>query len=122
MLVDSDVTQSYKTAKPGTISIMATPTNTSNTNTYVPIFGGAYAVSNSSSTTLEDYIYVKCRTFNGTDGALINSKSTSENKSSYVSARADNGTIYFANDWAIGNHIYKLSGYNDVVHETQANW
>jgi len=121
-LVDSDVTQSYKQARQGTISIMATPTNSSKTNTYSPLFGGTYAVSSSSSTTAEDYIYAKCRTFNGTDGALIDSKSASAKNTSYISARAENGTLYFGNDWAIGNHTYKLSGYNDVVHETKAYW
>ncbi|PEY98181.1 XoxI protein [Bacillus sp. AFS018417] len=121
-VVDSDVIQSNKQAKPGMISTMAVPSNTSNTNTYTPFGGGTYAVSSSSSTTLEDYIYAKCRTFNGTDGSLINSNSASANRSSYISAKANNGTIYFANDWAIGNHTYKLSGYNDVVHETKAYW
>lgn len=100
----------------------STPTNTSNTKTYSPIFGGSYAVSSSSSTVMEDYIYVRCRTFNGSDGSLIDSKSAESNNSSYVSAKANNGTFYFGNDWAIGNHIYKLEGYKDVVHETKAYW
>ncbi|USK32119.1 XoxI protein [Bacillus sp. F19] len=121
-LVDSDVTQSIKQAEnPNLIGTMAAPTNSSRTDTYSPFLGGTYAVSKSSSTATEDYIYARARTFNG-DGALINSKSASANKTTYICARADNGTIYFGNDWALGNHTYKLSGYKDVVHETKAYW
>jgi hypothetical protein len=116
-LVDSGKTQSYKQSKSG-ISLMATPTNTSTTTTYI---GSAYAVSKSQSSTTEDYIYVKCRTFNGT-GEVMASKTSSEENSSYVSARADNTSFYIADDWAVGNHTYKLSGYNDVIHETRADW
>lgn len=120
-LIDSDVTQSYKQPKPGTVSTMAKSTNRSTVNTYNSIFDGAYAIAKSTSTTIEDYIYVRCRTFNG-DGTLLKSTPKSKNKSSSVSATAANGTTYIGNDWAIGNHTYKLSGYNDVVHETRANW
>ncbi|MED2151474.1 XoxI protein, partial [Bacillus thuringiensis] len=28
----------------------------------------------------------------------------------------------YGDDYAIGNHTYKLSGYNDVNHETKAFW
>lgn len=120
-LIDSGVTQSYKKSKPGTVSIMAAPTNTSTTKVYNHLFDGAYAVSKSSSTAIEDYIYVRSRTFDG-PGTLLNSKTSSAYKSSSVSATAKNGSTYIANDWAIGNHTYKLSGYNDVVHETRADW
>ncbi|KZE67943.1 hypothetical protein AWM68_17370 [Fictibacillus phosphorivorans] len=119
-LVDSSVAQSYKQLKPGTISIMAAPTNTSTTTVYNN-FEGAYAVSKSTSTTTEDYIYAKCRTFNGS-GEVLNTKTVSQYDSSYVAAKAVNGTFYIANDWAVGNHTYKLSGYNDVVHETRDDW
>jgi hypothetical protein len=120
-LIDSDTTLSNKQAKSGMISIMASPTNTSNTKVYTQFLGDPYSVSSSSSTTKEDYIYAKSRTFNS-DGGLISSKSSSAENSTYASAKAVNGTIVYGNDWAIGNHTYKLSGYNDVIHETQASW
>ena len=43
---------------------------------YILLFGNPYAVAKSNSTTTEDYVYAKARTFNG-DGSLVNTKSNS---------------------------------------------
>ncbi|MDP7991972.1 XoxI protein [Bacillus sp. MHSD_36] len=121
VVVDFDVVQTAKTSNIPGLVVAAAPTNTSNTTVYTPFLGNPYAVSKSSSSSTEDYIYARSRTFNG-DGSLINSKSASANKSSFVSATATNSSIYYGDDYAIGNHTYKLSGYNDVNHETKAYW
>ncbi|KWW22123.1 XoxI protein [Peribacillus simplex] len=122
-LVDSEVTQSNKQADNTNLisGRAAKPSNSSRIDVYKPLLGKTYAVAKSSSTVKEDYIYAKARTFNG-DGALIKSNSTSAKKTTYTSVRADNGTIYSGNDWAIGNHTYKLKGYKDINHETKAYW
>lgn len=119
-LVDSDISQNFKEPV-NPINTYATPENTSRTETHFPFLQTPYAISKSSSTTIEDYIYAKCRTFNG-DGSLIKSTTQDAKKASYVSAKAMNSTYYVGNDYAIGNHTYKLSGYKDVVHETKAYW
>ncbi|CJC50627.1 Uncharacterised protein [Streptococcus pneumoniae] len=103
------------------MTVVAAPKNDSNISVYTPFFGNPYAVAKSNSTTTEDYVYAKARTFNG-DGSLVNTKSNSAKKSSFVSATATNTSIYYGDDYAIGNHTYKLSGYNDVNHETKAFW
>ncbi|WJE23240.1 XoxI protein [Bacillus cereus] len=121
VLVDFDEVQTAKTSTNPGLVVAAAPNNSSNTTVYTPFLGNPYSVSKSSSSTTEDYIYAKSRTFNG-DGSLINSKSNSANKSSYVSATATNSSVYYGDDYAIGNHTYKLSGYNDVNHETKAYW
>ena len=97
---------------------MQAPKNDSNIGVYTP-FLVTYTVAKSKSTTTEDYVYAKARTFNG-DGSLVNTKVIVQ-KSSFVSATATNTSIYYGDD-AIGNHTYKLSGYNDVNHETKAFW
>ncbi|KGX85735.1 hypothetical protein [Pontibacillus litoralis] len=104
-----------------TFSASATPTNTSTTTAYTP-WGDNYAVSKSESTIQEDYISAKNRTYNGTDGSLIDSDFNEQNHSSYISAKAYNDTTYYGNDWAVGNHVYKESGYKDVIHETKDNF
>ncbi|WP_242255948.1 XoxI protein [Bacillus cereus group sp. BfR-BA-01379] len=121
VLVDSDTVQSAKTSNVPSLTVAAAPKNDSNISVYTPFFGNPYAVAKSKSTTIEDYIYAKARTFNG-DGSLVNTKSNSAKKSTYVSATATNTSIYYGDDYAIGNHTYKLNGYNDVNHETKASW
>jgi hypothetical protein len=97
------------------------PTDTSRTDTHSPLFGGFYATSTSDSTISEDYIYAKCRTYNG-DGSLLHSAEDKQYNSSHAGAKADNGSAYTGDDYAIGNHTYKEAGYLDVVHETKAYW
>ncbi|MBJ8201304.1 XoxI protein [Bacillus cereus] len=121
ILVDFDTIQSTKTSIIPSLTVAAAPKNDSNISVYTPFFGNPYAVAKSKSTTTEDYVYAKARTFNG-DGSLVNTKSNSAKKSSFVSATATNTSIYYGDDYAIGNHTYKLSGYNDVNHETKAFW
>ncbi|CGF81910.1 XoxI protein [Bacillus sp. N447-1] len=121
VLVDFDTIQSTKTSSVPSLTVVAAPKNDSNISVYTPFFGNPYAVAKSNSTTTEDYVYAKARTFNG-DGSLVNTKSNSAKKSSFVSATATNTSIYYGDDYAIGNHTYKLSGYNDVNHETKAFW
>ncbi|KLA30729.1 MULTISPECIES: hypothetical protein [Bacillus cereus group] len=121
VLVDSDTVQSAKTSNVPSLVVAAAPKNDSNISVYTPFFGNPYAVAKSKSTTTEDYIYAKARTFNG-DGSLVNTKSNSAKKSTYVSATATNTSVYYGDDYAIGNHTYKLNGYNDVNHETKASW
>lgn len=91
----------------------------SSTKCHTPLFGDNYAVSKSSASEMEDTIYAKCRTYNGTDGALIDSKASTENNSSYASAKAMNKTAYFGDDWALGNHKYTKAGYQEVIVETK---
>ncbi|HHY2674279.1 MULTISPECIES: XoxI protein [Bacillus cereus group] len=121
VLVDFDTIQSTKTSNVSSLTVAAAPKNDSNISVYTPFFGNPYAVAQSKSTTTEDYIYAKARTFNG-DGSLVNTKSNNAKKSSYVSATATNTSVYYGDDYAIGNHTYKLNGYNDVNHETKASW
>lgn len=121
VLVDFDTIQSAKTSNVSSLTVAAAPKNDSNISVYTPFFGNPYAVAKSKSTTTEDYIYAKARTFNG-DGSLVNTKSNNAKKSSYVSATATNTSFYYGDDYAIGNHTYKLNGYNDVNHETKASW
>ncbi|EEL39536.1 hypothetical protein bcere0020_30240 [Bacillus cereus Rock3-29] len=121
VLVDFDTIQSAKTSNVSSLTVAAAPKNDSNISVYTPFFGNPYAVAKSKSTTTEDYIYAKARTFNG-DGSLVNTKSNNAKKSSYVSATATNTSVYYGDDYAIGNHTYKLNGYNDVNHETKASW
>lgn len=121
VLVDFDTIQSAKTSNVSSLTVAATPKNDSNISVYTPFFGNPYAVAKSKSTTTEDYIYAKARTFNG-DGSLVNTKSNNAKKSSYVSATATNTSVYYGDDYPIGNHTYKLNGYNDVNHETKASW
>ncbi|MGF9815001.1 XoxI protein [Bacillus toyonensis] len=121
VLVDFDTIQSAKTSNVSSLTVAATPKNDSNISVYTPFFGNPYAVAKSKSTTTEDYIYAKARTFNG-DGSLVNTKNNNAKKSSYVSATATNTSVYYGDDYAIGNHTYKLNGYNDVNHETKASW
>ncbi|MGH1284107.1 XoxI protein [Bacillus toyonensis] len=121
VLVDFDTIQSAKTSNVSSLTVAAAPKNDSNISVYTPFFGNPYAVAQSKSTTTEDYIYAKARTFNG-DGSLVNMKSNNAKKSSYVSATATNTSVYYGDDYAIGNHTYKLNGYNDVNHETKASW
>ncbi|MDA2108853.1 XoxI protein [Bacillus cereus] len=121
VLVDFDTIQSTKTSSVPSLTIAAAPKNDSNISVYTPFFGNPYAVAKSTSTTTEDYVYAKARTSNG-DSSLVNTKSNSAKKSSFVSATATNTSIYYGDDYAIGNHTYKLSGYNDVNHETKAFW
>ncbi|MGG0464608.1 XoxI protein [Priestia aryabhattai] len=100
----------------------ATKKYTTNSNTTVHVrLGMAYATSYSKATVAQDYIYVKCRTYNG-DGSLIHSNKASEKKSGYVSVKTDNGTAYYGNDYAMGNHTYKKKGYNDINKETKVKW
>ncbi|MFP7474644.1 XoxI protein [Niallia taxi] len=120
---DSTVIQSSKQLEPGTMSIMAkskAPTNKSTTKVYNNL-NGAYALAKSTSTTKEDYIYAKVRTYHRT-GYLMDSKSVSAKKSSSVTAKAENTTTILWGNYAIGNHTYKLKGYKDVVHETKDKW
>ncbi|HDX9614091.1 TPA: XoxI protein [Bacillus toyonensis] len=117
VLVDFDTIQSAKTSNVSSLTVAAAPKNDSNISVYTPFFGNPYAVAQSKSTTTEDYIYAKARTFNG-DGSLSNNAK----KSSYVSTTATNTSVYYGDDYAIGNHTYKLNGYNDVNHETKASW
>lgn len=122
VLVDFDTIQSTKTSSVPSLTIAAAPKNDSNISVYTPFFGNPYAVAKSKSTTTEDYVYAKARTFNG-DGSLVNTKSNSAKKSSFVSATGPTQAfIMERDDYAIGNHTYKLSGYNDVNHETKAFW
>ncbi|GMQ57984.1 hypothetical protein AN1V17_23790 [Vallitalea sediminicola] len=95
----------------------STPTNTSNIECIDPFLANSYAIAKSSSTVMEDYIYAKCRIYNGGDDSLVSSTEEDENYSSFVSAKAiDSG--FYSDDYAYGNHIYKLEGYKDVIHET----
>ncbi|MED3079604.1 XoxI protein [Bacillus wiedmannii] len=121
VLVDYDTVQSAKTSSVPSLTVAAAPKNDSNISVYTPFFGNPYAVAKSKSTTTEDYIYAKARTFNG-DGSLVNTKSNNTKKSTYVSATATHTSVYYGDDYAIGNHTYKLNGYNDVNHETKASW
>lgn len=121
VLVDFDTIQSAKTSNVSSLTVAAASKNDSNISVYTAFFGNPYAVAKSKSTTTEDYIYAKARTFNG-DGSLVNTKSNNAKKSSYVSATATNTSVYYGDDYAIGNHTYKLNGYNDVNHETKASW
>ncbi|WP_074682477.1 hypothetical protein [Priestia aryabhattai] len=93
---------------------------TSTVTTHVK-WSAAYATASSKSSSLASYIYVKCRTFDS-DGTVIHSNSKSEKNSSYVGVKTDNGTLYYRNDWAVGNHTYKHKGKKDVVKETKTNW
>ncbi|AMR06131.1 XoxI protein [Bacillus thuringiensis serovar pingluonsis] len=121
VIVDSDSIQDSKKSENGFLKNLRAPNNTSTVTTYKPLFDNPYAIAKSSSTTKEDYIYAKARAFKS-NGSLISSKANSENKSSFVSATVTNSSIYYGGDYAIGNHTYKLSGYNDVNHETKAYW
>jgi len=93
---------------------------TSTVTTHVK-WSAAYATASSKSSSLASYIYVKCRTFDS-DGTVIQSNSKSEKNSSYVGVKTNNGTLYYGNDWAVGNHTYKHKGKKDVVKETKAKW
>jgi len=93
-----------------------------NSNTTVHVrLTMAYATSYSKAEVAQDYIYVKCRTYNG-DGSLIHSNKASEAHSKYVSVKTDNGTPYYGNDYAMGNHTYKKKGYKDLYKETKVKW
>lgn len=120
-IIDSYSIQDAKRPENGILKDLRAPNNTSTVTTYKPLFDNPYAVAKSSSSTKEDYIYAKARAFKSS-GSLISSKANSENKSTFVSATVANSSIYYGGDYAIGNHTYKLSGYNDVNHETKAYW
>ncbi|EJR64453.1 hypothetical protein IIO_01777 [Bacillus cereus VD115] len=81
VLVDFDTIQSAKTSNVSSLTVAAAPKNDSNISVYTPFFGNPYAGAKSKSTTTEDYIYAKARTFNG-DGSLVNTKSNNAKKSS----------------------------------------
>lgn len=121
VLVSSDSVQGLKSSNNPKLSNYAAPTNSSTVNVYTQFLGNPYAIAKSKSTTNEDYIYAKCRAVKK-DGTVINTRSESKNKASYVEATATNTSTYYGSDYAIGNHTYKLSGYNDVNHETRAYW
>lgn len=93
------------------------PICTSNLDCIDPIFGDSYAVAKSSATVMEDYIYAKCRIYSDGDDSLVSSTEEEENNASFVSAKAVANTWYM-DDYVYGNHIYKLDGHKDVVHET----
>jgi hypothetical protein len=101
--------------------LKSNPINTSSIDCRYNIFFGSKAIAESSSTTEEDYIYAKSRSYNS-DDSLIDSKTDSENNSSFVSATSINDTFTVLGDYAYGNHVYKKSGYKDVIHETYDEW
>lgn len=121
VLVDSDTVQGLKSSSNPGLNTLAAPNNSSTVNVYTQFLGNPYAIARSKSTTNEDYIYAKCRAVKK-DGTVINTRSDSKNRASYVEATATNTSTYYGSDYAIGNHTYKLSGYNDVNHETRAYW
>lgn len=86
-------------------------------------FGFNYPTANaiSSSTVMEDYIYAKSRIYNA-DSVLTGSKVDSETYSSFVSAQSTHNKTHEYGCFAYGNHIYKLKGYKDVIHETYGEW
>jgi hypothetical protein len=101
--------------------LKSNPINTSSIDCRYNIFFGSKAIAESSSTTEEDYIYAKSRSYNS-DDSLIDSKSDSESNSSFVSATSINDTFTVIGDYAYGNYVYKKSGYKDVIHETYDEW
>lgn len=104
---------------PGVVSTQAAPTNTSKTTASSPLFGDSYAVSTSDSTIQEDSISAKCRVYDG-DGSLLDSKEDKQTNSSHAGTpKTINGTAYYGNDYALGNHVYQEAGYYDVIHETR---
>ncbi|MDY7043707.1 XoxI protein [Virgibacillus sp. M23] len=122
-VVDEEVVESIAEPVNNAInnSIQSSYKVRSSIKVYDPLFLTNYAVAKSTTTRNIDYLYARSRTFNG-DGGLIKSKSSSAKNSSYASAKAKNGTIYSKDDWAIGNHTYKDSGYKTIKHETRAEW
>lgn len=101
-------------------TLNSAPVNTSNIKASNSVTG-YYAIATSSSTVQEDYIYAKSRVYNAND-VLLDSDSNSEQYSKFVSASAKNTSAWVWFDYAYGNHIYKKSGYKDVVHETYLNF
>ncbi|WP_221569302.1 hypothetical protein [Alkalihalobacillus sp. TS-13] len=55
-------------------------------------------------------------------GYVLNTGEDEAKNARYAGARADNGTSYTGSDYAYGNHVYKTSGYEDVIHETYDEW
>lgn len=95
--------------------------NDFNISVYIFFFGNLYVVVKLNLIMIEDYVYVKVRIFNG-DGLLVNMKSNSVKKLFFVSVIVINISIYYGDDYVIGNYIYKLSGYNDVNYEIKVFW
>ncbi|ARO57953.1 Uncharacterized protein B5E38_0324 [Bacillus cereus] len=121
VLVDFDTIQSTKTSSVPSLTIAAAPKNDSNISVYTPFLVTPMQLLNRNQLRPKTMFMQKQELSMAMAHFLIR-KSNSAKKSSFVSATATNTSIYYGDDYAIGNHTYKLSGYNDVNHETKAFW
>ena len=76
------------------------------------------ATATSESTVKEDYIEAKVRAYYDT-GGLMGTGVDSATKATYAGAQYSAGTKWVSK--AYGSHVYKLSGYKDVYHETSTD-
>lgn len=90
------------------------PINSSSVKRFlIPPLISATAIT--QSTVKEDFIQAKVRAYND-GGGLYGSKTDTGKKSSYAGIEYVTKTKWIS--FAYGNHVYKLSGYKDVYHET----
>ena len=81
----------------------------------------AWATATSSATEPIDYIYARAKTYNY-DGAFLDSDEDASTNATYAGTEAANASFNINGDYAYGNHVFKNSGYQDMIRETYDEW
>jgi len=119
--VSEKSTSKVKKAKKGTgmvnYSLAENPVDKSRIIWHRGLLVDDYAVAASLSTVMEDFISAQARIYD-TNLVLVDKDTQEQTYSAFVSATAYSGIGNPTNYPAIGNHVYRLEGYKDVIHET----
>lgn len=102
------------------VGIKSAPTYTYQIICYYYIYD-SWATAKSTATEPIDYIYARSKTY-GSTGGLMDTAEDSATNASYAGAVADNTSGNVTGDFAYGHHVFKFTGYVDMVRETYDEW